>query len=535
MGESPASAHTGGNDMVPVADRLQYLEAFRFGCILLVLALPLLAPGLAVVSLRDAAMAAGAYGAVSVLASLGWRIRRGRGLLLFGGMLLVDGLFLAWAVQATGGSGSLLRSLVPLHLVVVTLLASYRTGLKMAMWHSMLFLAVFYAADGGMLASVEDGYRALPGTGFERVAAFIGAFWLVTLCTAVFSAVNERELRRRRIDLEALAEMANELEKVNGPARVGQVLVDKVCETFGFKRALLVGGWEEAPVVLGRRGIGPHPKRTAAGGNALIDTVREEKRTLLVKRLDEGANTGLALLLPEAENLVVVPLLAEGRPIGVLVVEHPAERGSRMEQRVLAMVEQFAAHAALALANAWLLVRLKRMADIDSLTAVANRRSFDLTLARAVDRATQRGEPLSLVMVDIDHFKRLNDTYGHQSGDQALRVLAASLAAVCRNIDTLARYGGEEFAVILPASPASAAAVTGERLRRAVAEAPTVVPITASVGIATLPDHASGVGGLLRAADTALYESKQRGRDQVSIFGSDVRPVAATADIVDHT
>jgi diguanylate cyclase (GGDEF)-like protein len=138
-------------------------------------------------------------------------------------------------------------------------------------------------------------------------------------------------------------------------------------------------------------------------------------------------------------------------------------------------------------------------------------------------------------MVDIDHFKRLNDTYGHQTGDQALRVLAASLAAVCRNIDTLARYGGEEFAVILPASPASAAAVTGERLRRAVAEAPTVVPITASVGIATLPDHASGVGSLLRAADTALYESKQRGRDQVSIFGSDVRPVAATADIVDHT
>src|SRR5829696_1573364 len=460
MGGSPVSAHMGGNDMVPVADRLRYLEAFRFGCVLLLLALPLLAPGLAVVSLRDAATAAGAYGAVSVLASLGWRIRRGRGLLLFGGMLLVDGVFLAWAVQATGGSGSLLRSLVPLHLVVVTLLASYRTGLKMAMWHSMLLLAVFYAADGGVMKSVEEGYGALPGTGFERVAAFIGAFWLVTLCTAVFSAVDESVLRRRRIDLEALAEMANELEKVNGPTRVGQVLVDKLCETFGFKRALLVGGWAEAPVVLGHRGLGPRSTRTAGRGNALIDTVRNEKRTLLVKRLDEVANRGLALLLPDAENLVVVPLLAEGRPIGVLVVEQPAERGSRIEQRVLAMVEQFAAHAALALANAWLLVRLKRMADVDGLTGVANRRSFDLTLARAVDRATQQGEPLSLVMVDIDHFKRLNDSYGHQSGDKALRALATSFSAVCRNIDTLARYGGEEFAVILPASPSSAAAVT---------------------------------------------------------------------------
>jgi two-component system cell cycle response regulator len=534
MGEPPASGRTGGNDMVPVADRLQYLEAFRFGCVLLVLALPLLGPGVAVVSLRDAAMAAGAYGAVSALASVGWRMRRGRGLLLFGGMLLVDGVFLAWAVQATGGSGSLLRSLVPLHLVVVTLLASYRTGLKIAMWHSMLLLAVFYAADGGVLTSVEDGYGGLPGTGFERVVAFIAAFWLVTLCTAVFSAVNERELRRRRIDLEALAEMANELEKVNGPARVGQVLVDKVCETFGFKRALLVGGWEEAPVVLGCRGLGAQRTRMAAGGNALIDTARGEKRTLLVKRLDETANKELALMLPRAENLVVVPMLAEGRPIGVLVVEHPAERGSRIEQRVLAMVEQFAAHAALALANAWLLVRLKRLADIDSLTAVANRRSFDRTLARAVDRATERGEPLSVVMVDIDHFKRLNDTHGHQAGDEALRVLANRLAAVCRNIDTLARYGGEEFAVILPGSPPSAAAVTGERLRRAAAEAPTVVPITASVGIATLPDHASGVGGLLRAADTALYESKQRGRDQVTIYGSPARPIVGGVDVLDH-
>jgi diguanylate cyclase (GGDEF)-like protein len=98
----------------------------------------------------------------------------------------------------------------------------------------------------------------------------------------------------------------------------------------------------------------------------------------------------------------------------------------------------------------------------------------------------------------------------------------------------LARYGGEEFAVILPASPSSAAAVTGERLRRAVAEAPTVVPITASVGIATFPDHVSGAGGLLRAADTALYESKQRGRDQVTIFGGHDRPVAASADNLHH-
>jgi diguanylate cyclase (GGDEF)-like protein len=252
-------------------------------------------------------------------------------------------------------------------------------------------------------------------------------------------------------------------------------------------------------------------------GNQVIRDAWERKTTLLVKRPDPRTNGGLLRLLPDAENLVIAPMLAEGRPIGVLVVEQPAERGSRIEQRVLAMVEQFTAHAALALANAWLLVRMQRMARTDGLTAVANRRTFDVVLGREVERAARRDHPLSLVMVDIDHFKRLNDTYGHQAGDDALRAVATALTRVCRDGDTLARYGGEEFAIILPFCESAGALALAERLRGAVAEAATIVPVTASLGVATMPDHGRGTVELLQAADAALYQSKQLGRDRVTV------------------
>jgi two-component system, cell cycle response regulator len=516
-----------GNDMVPVADRLQYLELFRLGCVALVLAFSVLARDLADVGPAEAAKVCSAYAAVSVLAGIAWRARQGRGLLILSGMLLFDGLFLAWVAHATGGSGSYLRWLIPVHLVVVTLLASYRTGLKMAMWHSLLLLTVYYGEEDGLWESVEASYNGLAGTAFQRTVAFIGAFWIVTLCTALFSAINERELRRRRIDLEALAQMANQLEKTNGPARVAQVLVDSLAETFGFRRALLIGGRQKALQVLGRRGLASAPQG-AATGNEVIRRAWERKRTLLVKQPDPGHNRGLLRLLPDAENLIVVPLLAEGRPIGVLVVEQLKERGGRIEQRVLAMIEQFAAHAALALANAWLLVRMQRMAGTDGLTAVANRRSFDVVLGREMEAATEQGRPLSVVMIDIDHFKRLNDTYGHQAGDDALRAIAASLAGACRTNQLLARYGGEEFAVILPGAGSPAASVTAERLRRAVAEAATVIPVTASFGIATTPDHGRAMPELLQAADAALYQSKQAGRDRITVaFDQPLAPSSA--------
>jgi diguanylate cyclase (GGDEF)-like protein len=153
------------------------------------------------------------------------------------------------------------------------------------------------------------------------------------------------------------------------------------------------------------------------------------------------------------------------------------------------------------------------------LTAIANRRTFDSTLAREVARAARSGEAVSLVVLDIDHFKRLNDEHGHQVGDEVLRQVAGVLAGHARGFDTVARYGGEEFAVILPGCETHESLIIAERLREATCESSTVVPVTVSAGVATFPMHAIDAPSLLGAADEALYESKRAGRNRVTASG----------------
>jgi diguanylate cyclase (GGDEF)-like protein len=119
-------------------------------------------------------------------------------------------------------------------------------------------------------------------------------------------------------------------------------------------------------------------------------------------------------------------------------------------------------------------------------------------------------------MFDIDHFKSINDTHGHQMGDEVLKKVAATLAEGCRDFDVAARYGGEEFVAVLPSCSAKDSLVVAERLRRAIGEADNPVPITASAGVATFPTHAADPERLIAAADEALYESKRAGRDRVT-------------------
>jgi len=164
---------------------------------------------------------------------------------------------------------------------------------------------------------------------------------------------------------------------------------------------------------------------------------------------------------------------------------------------------------------------LARDASTDGLTGLANRRSFDDFLAQQVQLATRFGQPLSLVIIDIDHFKRVNDCYGHLAGDDVLQHVAACLRQTVRVGDLVARYGGEEFAVVLPGTPLAGAVETAERVRCAIAEQSyttsggVIVTVTVSAGVATLARGASEEG-LVAAADAALYRAKDGGRDRVA-------------------
>jgi two-component system cell cycle response regulator len=502
-------------EMVPLSERLRYMQWFRLGLVAIVAFTRWLSPETTRVSLESGAIVLSSYLAVSGLCEVSWRFLRRRGLLLFGAMLLADGIFLAWTAYATGGTLSPLRYLVLVHLIMVTLLASYRTGLKLALWHTLLLFVVFHAEEAGLIKAVDLAYENLPGTDYQRLINFAIAFWLVGITTAAFSAVNERELRRRRVDLEALAHMASALEKVAKPDEVGEVLVRSMADTFGFERVVALGEPRGEPKLLAHHGTS-QVEWLEPGVDAAVREAWDKRQTLLFGSLDPETNPRLTKLLPDARNIMITPLMAEDRPIGVLAAEHSLRQGSRIEQRVVEIVGQFAAHAALALDNAWLLERVQEQAETDGLTGVANRRTFEAVLDREVTRAFRNDDKLSLVMVDIDHFKALNDTYGHQKGDDVLRAVAKRLRRECRDFDTVSRYGGEEFAVILPGCNETDAMDIAERLREAVMEADTEISVSSSAGVATYPVHAAGPRGLIQAADGALYESKRSGRNRVT-------------------
>ena len=166
---------------------------------------------------------------------------------------------------------------------------------------------------------------------------------------------------------------------------------------------------------------------------------------------------------------------------------------------------------------------LRRLASTDELTGVANRRWFTAMAGRELDRARRFSHGLALLMIDIDHFKRVNDTYGHGAGDEVLRRFARTLEGNLRSIDLLGRMGGEEFAVMLPETAAEPALHTAERLRTAISaldvtlEDGKVLKVTASVGVAVDTGSSETLDRLMARADGALYAAKEQGRDRVVI------------------
>jgi diguanylate cyclase (GGDEF)-like protein len=511
-------------DVVPLADRVRAMRAFRLSAVGLVGLLSLIDPKPRVVGVAALVGFTLAYVAVSLGAEALWRMSQRRGLVLFGAMLMADAVYLTWAAYAAGGSLSAVRFLILGHLVAVCLLASYRTGMKLALWYSLLLLVVFYAQQAEILTPIRHAVAALPGTEYRRTVGFVIALWLVTVITSAFSAVNERELRRRRFDLEALAQLGADLEGAADSFDVADSLLDRLADTFDFERMLLLGAPEEELILFARRGSDAPMGGTCPtpAGSAVLE-VWADRHALLVSELDPEADPWLAAALPDARNLIITPLSAENRAVGVLVIEHALRHGSRVERRVVSMVERFASHASLALRNAWLLEQVQKMATTDGLTGIANRRSFDIGLERELSRAARNESPLSVVLIDLDHFKLLNDNHGHQLGDEVLRMVGGALAEHCRDFDMAARYGGEEFAVILPGCSDAECHDAAERFRQVVAACDAPVPVTASVGVASYPVNGATAGALVKAADDALYESKRDGRNRVTA----ARPVTA--------
>jgi diguanylate cyclase (GGDEF)-like protein len=231
--------------------------------------------------------------------------------------------------------------------------------------------------------------------------------------------------------------------------------------------------------------------------------------------LDEQRGTS-AQTEDETRPLAVVPLLYQARSMGVLLVCSDDPHRIWQENELL-LLRTVADQVAVAVNHARLFTQMQQLALTDGLTGCVNRRSFEMQLERDLRLAIRMRQPVSLIMLDIDHFKRVNDTYGHDAGDAALRFLADVLRDELRGVDTAARYGGEEFAVILPQAGLEGALIVAERLRSRLetTEVPGIGYITGSFGLATFPLHANSRDGLVGSADRALYQAKHAGRNRI--------------------
>jgi diguanylate cyclase (GGDEF)-like protein len=210
------------------------------------------------------------------------------------------------------------------------------------------------------------------------------------------------------------------------------------------------------------------------------------------------------------------PFTVSGEVIGAVLVNGHLSHNSNQEQRIRDSVSQ----AAPVLANLRNLAIAERRAATDSLTGLPNKRAVTDNLKRMLAQASRTLTPMALVLIDIDHFKDVNDRHGHPIGDQALAGVGAALTSALRASDFGGRNGGEEFAVLLPDTDLDGAAATAEKIRVAISE--IVLPgvdltMTASLGIATYPEHATNAEGLERLADAALYTAKREGRNRVEI------------------
>jgi diguanylate cyclase (GGDEF)-like protein len=231
----------------------------------------------------------------------------------------------------------------------------------------------------------------------------------------------------------------------------------------------------------------------------------------------------LRLQNPLVGAVISFPLSCRGRRVGALVgLDRLASvREPRLSASILRAVRVLLEPASVALDNALLLKRAEALSVTDDLTHLYNSRYLNLVLRRETKRASRSGRPLSLLFLDLDGFKAVNDTYGHLFGSRALVEAAAVIRGSARETDVVSRFGGDEFALVLPDTGGEGAYAVGERIRERVAAHTFLagdslnLHLTVSVGVATLPDVAASAEELVQAADRAMYHVKESGKNGI--------------------
>jgi diguanylate cyclase (GGDEF)-like protein len=275
---------------------------------------------------------------------------------------------------------------------------------------------------------------------------------------------------------------------------------------------------EVAAAVGGGVTLPPEGYDLAKADQPEIAEALRSRKPLSVASVISERNSPLFGLLGRAGSFIVAPLVVRELAVGALVII--ARRPNAFGQTQTEVAAALAGQGVIAYENAQLFARVQTLAQRDELSGVANRRYFFELAGRSFRDAREAAAPLSAMMLDIDHFKLVNDRFGHASGDDVIRAVAQRITKVIGSGDLVGRYGGEEFALVVQA-PLHDAYDLAERLRRVISESPVAtvagpVEVTASVGVAEMGPRDADLGRLLQRTDAALYEAKGAGRDQVA-------------------
>lgn len=400
--------------------------------------------------------------------------------------------------------------------------------------------------DGlGVLAGIKEQGYDLPvimvtGQGNERIAVEAmkrgasdyvvkTAEYTTALPTLVEKVLSQQatalRLRRAEERLHLLKDLSVALSMKLKLEELAQDLVEGACRLVKAQAGMVVflrpGKMEGEISATTGLTMPPDSLLGPLGGKGAIGRVLEERTPVLITDMKADPKAaGMPVHQPALKETLGIPIRRQNEMQGVVIVGSP-EAGPGFEPEDVEVLTSLCTHAASVLANARYVQQMEQLAITDHLTGLFNHREFQRRLAEEIERSRRYLCEFSLLMVDIDHFKVFNDTYGHPVGDQVLQQVSKIIKEQLRNVDIPFRYGGEEFTIILPETINENAETVADRIREAISRHPFLTPVgeaatlSVSIGVASCPLDATEREEIITVADQALYFAKEAGRNRI--------------------
>lgn len=417
-------------------------------------------------------------------------------------VVALDALFISVCLYLLRVSGPMIH----VAFIAIFLIALIWTDLRLIMF-SLLIASILFGAFS--FFELYGFGQEVPASDFLALSLLfiVGVFYVFLSNRFDRDSATASVMLEERQTSEIMVEMTHTLAASMDADDIYRVVVSGLARAMPDMRfrVVRVAGQDafiEASSEEEKEDASPQP--ISLGEVPLIRRAWEEKRTVTSSRGDS--------------HEVVVPMITQGEVVGLIWCE--ADNAVEPQSIAIHLFEVVASTAGNALRNVRLLEEMKHMARTDFLTGLPNHRHFRQTLQTELGRAQRHERPVSLLVLDLDFLKSVNDRFGHPAGDAVIRSVADTIRGACRRIDFAARYGGEEFVVILPDTDLFGAIEVAERIRLNILETEMgeVGQVTASIGVANYPVNAVSEEDLVRVADQALYVAKNGGRNQVAHF-----------------